>query len=96
MDEFFAPFVKKIDFIMGKGGIDVEMTSGEFHSIPIKLVALTADNPAKSAATGTAGHTAKVNHSLILKYLITLYIQLLHSLCNYRRHAPSAPLKDAS
>jgi hypothetical protein len=57
IDEYFTPFIKEMDFIMAKGGIDVETSTGEMQRVQIKITAFTAENPAKSAsATGTAGH----------------------------------------
>jgi hypothetical protein len=32
MDEYFTPFIKEIDFIMTKGGINVETSTGDATS----------------------------------------------------------------
>jgi hypothetical protein len=48
-DEHFTPFIKEMDFIMAKGGIDVETSTGEMQRVQIKITAFTAENPAKSA-----------------------------------------------
>lgn len=60
INAYFTTFITEMDSLQMKGGIDVEVTSGEMQRLPIKIAALTADNPAKAVATGAAGHTAKV------------------------------------
>ena len=78
IDEYFTPFIKEMDFIMAKGGIDVETSTGEMQRVPIKITVFTADNPAKSAATGTADHTAKLINSDTRKQLHLSLLNLFH------------------
>jgi hypothetical protein len=54
---------------MANGGIDVELSTGEMQRVQIKITAFKAENPAKSAAAGRAGHTAEVIHSDTRKQL---------------------------
>jgi hypothetical protein len=76
MDEYFTPFIKEIDFIMTKGGVNVETSTGDATSSNQNNSFYS--NPAKSAATGTVDDTAKLINSDTRRQLHLSLLNLFH------------------